>query len=174
MINWSKYFDHIYIITSCQNIDRQQKMDQKLKKLGITNYQYWWVPNYDFNNSLIFKETDLLFGHARTTFGHYSLWKVCYERQLKNVLILEDDLCFLKDINNIEEMLELYYSKRDKTDIYLFDYINYSSIDINEDNYKNKLQLYYLCSCYTLINNNSFEYLINLHEKNFWFLLNIA
>ena len=167
MIDWNKYFDHVFIISRCKNFEKQQIMDQNLKNLELTDYQYWWVPDYSFNNSLIFKENDLNLNHARCSFGHYSLWKMCYERELKNVLIIEDDLCFLKDTNTIKEMLELYYSKRDNIDIYLFDY-NYSfSITLEENNNYIYLPSYILGTCYSLTNSNSFEYLINLHEKTY-------
>lgn len=156
-INWNKYFDHVFIITRCQSFLRQQKMDKKLKELGLTDYQYWWVPDYDLKNSQIFKDNGLKIGHQRCTIGHYTLWKMCYERQLRNVLILEDDLCFLKDTNTIKEMLELFYSKRDMLDIYLFDWQLWNQTE--------HLNMYWLCSCYVLVSEKGINQMIKYQEK---------
>lgn len=151
----NNYFDHIFIISRCINFDRRKYMDKQLQILGVHNYSYWYVPDYDFENSLIFKKRDMQIGHQRCTFGHYSLWKTCYELKYNHILVLEDDTEFIKNIDIYNKLLEEFNHKKSQSDIYLFDYL----FEIY-DNFK-----FYLLSDNYYVNQNGLEYLIRKHEK---------
>lgn len=45
-------------------------------------------------------------GQISCSLGHYHIYKICSLRKYRNVLIIEDDVVFLKDIFKIEEILE--------------------------------------------------------------------
>lgn len=154
LINWNKYFNHIFVITRCSSFDRRKKLDSYFKEIGITNYQYIYNPDEDFSgNSKIFKanEIDIMIGHQRTSFAHYMLWKICYELNYNKVLICEDDINFIDNQDILYNMLELYYQKSLINDIYMFDYVlSYNSEDFCR---------YFMGSCYA-VNNYGLKYLI--------------
>ena len=155
-IDWNKYFDHIYVISWCQNFDRRKHIDEQFKKLGITNYQYWYMASYDLENSKIFKPgVEILNIHRkRSSLSHYTLWKTCYELEYDNILIIEDDAEFIDDLTKIQEMLELYINT--DSDIYMFDYIYNTSNEYLTD--------YLFATCYA-VHRYGLQYLIKQHEK---------
>jgi hypothetical protein len=159
MINWDSYFDHIYVISRCKNFNRRNIINYQCKKLNIRNYNYWYVPDYDFNNKdskyfVDHSNTHELASTQRATFGHYTLWKTCYELNYDNVLIIEDDALFIDDESIISNALNTY--KKNNYDIYMFDYWNvYETPDMIG---------YILSTCYCA-NKKGLEYLINMNEK---------
>ena len=160
MIDWNKYFEHIFVISRCKNFERRKNLDKELERIGITNYQYWYMPDYDFKNSLIFKfgYKNMPISRQRCNFAHYSLWKTCYELNYNYILIIEDDAKFIDDLQKINEALENY--KKQEYNIYMLDYA-LNEIDKNSSEY---LINYLLGTCY-VVNTKGLEYLIRCHEK---------
>lgn len=155
-IDWNKYFDHIYIISRCKNFDRRQKLDEQLSKICLTNYKYWYVPDYEFTNSKLFLSNDYLTdSNKRCTMGHYSLWKITYELNYDNILIIEDDAAFLKDLSKIIEVLDEFEKNKSNSDIYMFDYAHYDDVE--------QIISYLLTTIY-YVNRTGLEYLISMHE----------
>ena len=168
MIEWNKYFDHIFVISRCINFDRRKNIDKQFTKLGITNYQYWYVPDYDLEHSKVFKyDSKKLIEQQRCTLGHYTLWKICYELKYDNILIFEDDIIFEDNLDLIQNMLDEY--AKSNSDIYLFDY----KLRHSQNEYSD-----YLSTAAYYINQKGLKYIIKQHEyynslsDQYWFKFN--
>ena len=123
MIDWNKYFEHIYIYSCTSNFERREKLDKELQRIGCNNYKYYYSPK---DNQLMNYEhfhNHMARSHKNITFGEYTLIKTCYELGYNNILLIEDDLRFLKDINEIETQLNIFLENRDKCNFYFFDYV---------------------------------------------------
>ena len=120
-INWNKYFDHIFILSKCSNFERREKLNQELKRVGLYDYvTYLYQPD---SKLIAYRNSSLPEKVYRATYAHYSCIKMCYELKYNHILILEDDILFIKDINILYQELKDFYNKRDNLDIYLFEYI---------------------------------------------------
>ena len=107
-------FDKIYVISLTLNKSRQEFVKKQMNELGLDFEFIYGVDfyniKYNFDNNPI--TWPLLFngdGFNGGTFGcavsHYSAVFQAYEFGYNNVLILEDDICFIKDKKLIEEYL---------------------------------------------------------------------
>lgn len=181
-INWNKYFDNIYIISRCLYIDRRKKLEKELQRINLTNYNYW----YNCDNQLIdynrYEINNLTIPQIRCTFAHYTLIKTLYELNYDNVLIMEDDIAFLKDINEVNNQLEIFFENKQQNNYYLFDYIYFSSNYYNASMYyldrKGMEYLIYCIENYPLINDN-FAYDNNIQNfiktnNNGYVIYNVA
>lgn len=164
----NNYFDHIFIISACKSFKRRENMDIQMKLINCDKYSYWYGPAYDFSNSKIFKENTNVtkLSYLRCSFAHYSLWKTCYELEYDNVLILEDDTMFLKNIDKCYKILDKFYNKKNNSDIYLFDYV-FNNLSLNSITFEDiniRIDKYLLGDNY-YVNKKGLEYLIKMHEK---------
>lgn len=127
-INWNKYFDNIYVLSGCSNFEKREQLKNEFKRIGLKKY-HWW---YGYENNLIdhlkYQAYDITKSNMITTYSHYGLIKTAYELGYENILILEDDVRFLKDLNKIQEQLKIFKKKKNKVDFYFFDYIKVSSM----------------------------------------------
>lgn len=116
MIDWKKYVDHIYVITCTKCKDRLPDLYKELNRVDIdinsdevTNIQNINTPIYKvLKNSFVsynpcMQECNSLF---ISTIAHYYCMKNALENEYSKVLILEDDVRFLKDKNQIQYMLD--------------------------------------------------------------------
>ena len=155
-IDWNKYFDHIYIISKSTNNSRREKLLPELNRVDLDNFKWY----YTFENKLLqVPHTENYYNPNNTTykqvkFSHYSLIKTCYELGYNDILIFEDDIRFLKDISQIQKILDDFENKKSNIDIYLFDYYN-----DNNDKF-----MYYFADCYYL-NRKAMEYVIYMMEN---------
>lgn len=150
MINWNKYFDKIYVLSYVKNFDRRKIIESEFKRIGITDYEFYL--NIDDNfliESNIYSKSQTNAAH-----GHYSIIKKSYELGYNRIAIVEDDVIFLKDLNEISKCLENYY--KEESDIYLFT----GAIE----NYFDDDSKFYVCSQLYSINRYGMEYLIYMHE----------
>jgi len=98
------YFDMIYIINLKTRSDRKEKMIQKLKKAGLTNYQFVEAINGNQEPYLSlyhYKHRTIGFFENPGALGIlYSALKVLIwseKQKYQKILILEDDAVFQKD-----------------------------------------------------------------------------
>ena len=150
MINWNKYFDKIYVLSYVKNFDRRKIIESEFKRIGITDYEFYL--NIDDNfliESNIYSKSQTNAAH-----GHYSIIKKSYELGYNRIAIVEDDVIFLKDLNEISKCLENYY--KEESDIYLFT----GAIE----NYFDDDSKFYVCSQLYSINRYGMEYLVYMHE----------
>ena len=155
MIDWNKYFDHIFVLSRCSNFDRRVKLLAEFARIGLSNYTIIYQPDselLDYDNTTLTKE------RYRCKYAHYHCCKMSYELGYDNICILEDDMIFLKDINEIENQLEIFLRKKNESDIYMFDYIIVKPFDC---------LTYYLADFYWL-NRKGMQFMIYIseHYKN--------
>lgn len=110
-------FDKIYILSLISNKRRQEFIRYQMEQLGldfefIYGIDFYNLKNGQTNNRFFYPkvirhiyhhlDNDKLYG---CTIGHYQAVLQAYEFGYNNVLIIEDDACFLKDKEIIEEHL---------------------------------------------------------------------
>ena len=173
-IDWKKYIDHIYCIHYVPYSDRRERLEKELKRVGILDSGIFsWQLSYDIPK---FTKNPL----EDNTYNHLQCYCNAKYMGYKKVMILEDDIVFLKDINMIQTLLD---NLPNEYDICLFDhiffkndfYINDTHIDIFKYGEINKYYRYfyhvYLSSNYiicstlydTIINRILKDIIINEH-----------
>ena len=130
-INWKKYFDAIYCLSLADNLKRREFLSDELNRVGILNsgifhwkitvvnnfYKYIWT-NKDFNLNKYWGNVTGNNSALNCSMGHYELYRELQALGYKRVLILEDDICFL---NNLDEICEILEFMPDDYDICLLD-----------------------------------------------------
>lgn len=173
MIDWKKYFDHIYCIHYLPYKERYRKCIDELTRVGIRESGVFsWKLTWDsplFDRLYQVCNAAPSVGCMKIGFAHYMCIKEAYELGFNHVLILENDNIFLKDVNKIEKILN---DLPDDYDICLLDKIpavsakyedavknatNESFIDIDK-------KFYVLANCYAL-SRKGMEHVIKNQEK---------
>ena len=91
-MNYSDYFDKIYIITYVKNINKRENICKELKRIGINDYEF----AYSYNTSVINNPNNIDNNVLSISFTHYDIIKKSYELGMEHILIFEDDVMFLK------------------------------------------------------------------------------
>jgi GR25 family glycosyltransferase involved in LPS biosynthesis len=98
-----------------RSTDRKNKLEQKFKDANITNYTFIEAvdgQNNDlssYNFKVIsewiepFSSRIMTKGEIGCSLSHYNIWKKMIDQNLDNILILEDDVEFTDEVNNISE-----------------------------------------------------------------------
>jgi len=97
MVDFKDYFEEIYVINLDRRPDRYESFLSELKTYdlnGVTRY-----PAID--GITLTNNTPLLSGELGVLLTHHNIIKECMNRNLSNVLILEDDVQFTNEINNV-------------------------------------------------------------------------
>ena len=115
MIDYSQHFDAIYCLSLADFVRRRNDMHWELKRVGIedSGILHWKITVRNAFYKYIYKNPDFpvedwwthLQGCMNCTMGHYEIMMECLARGFKRVLIIEDDIRFLKDIGEIETHL---------------------------------------------------------------------
>lgn len=127
MIDYSQHFDAIYCLSLADNIKRRSVMHFELQRVGIIDsgifhwkitvrnelYKYIWN-NPEFKCDDWWKH---LTGCLNCTLAHYEIMKESLARGFRRVLIVEDDIRFLKVLGEMEKIVEAMPA----ADIVLFD-----------------------------------------------------
>lgn len=105
-MNWNNYFDHIFVITYTKNSLRRELLECEFSRVNIKDFEYVYNTTYKYAviPNLLSVEQNL----NNCTFAHYQTIKNSYELGYENILILEDDIRFLKNVNEIEEIINKY------------------------------------------------------------------
>lgn len=118
MIDWKKYFDHIYTVNFVNNKLRQINLNNELKRVGILDSGIYdtieFIPSPLINQlcdmsldvSNVMFDSFTKYKMYNMLINHYFIIKQAYLKGYKKVLVLEDDVRFLKDINYIEKLLD--------------------------------------------------------------------
>lgn len=132
-MNWGDHFDAIYCVNLADNRHRRALMEGELRRVGILDsgifrwkttvrnplYRYIWT-HPDFNTEAWWLDID---GALNCTLAHYEIYLEGIAMDYERVLVTEDDVRFLKDIDEITRILEA----APDYDICLFD--KYTSSD---------------------------------------------
>ncbi len=106
------FFDKIYCINTLENTERREDVSEKFKLLGI-EVEFFNTVRYDLNQQLIdiYNKGKKVFkfdAEVSCAMSHYSCIKKAKLKNYRNVLILEDDVTFVRNFNEvIKSYLEL-------------------------------------------------------------------
>ena len=133
------FFDKIYVLSLIQNKSRQEFIKEQFKDLDI-DFEFIYGIDYfnlrkDYKGDIINwpKTYETCENNKSGSFGctlaHYQAVLQAYEFNYNNVLIIEDDICFIKDKETIE-----YFLNNIPEDA---DFISYSPRFIFDDLFNN-------------------------------------
>ena len=129
-IDWKKYVDHIYCINFTKSTNDVDWTMKELQRIGIldsgifTNFYNITSPLYEalykqFTPCEFLKKTNnsKYYYAFDCSIAHYFCIKQAYELGYEYIMIVENDVCFLKDFDYIKNILESIYDNHDKFDI---------------------------------------------------------
>ena len=136
LIDWN-FFDMIWCIHYANYKNRVEPLKSELYRVGITaSGKLSWHYTFDtvFNNIFFDVTKKINSNHAKNTnvlsctLAHYHCIKASYSLGCNNVLIMEDDIRFLNDTNEIRKAIDMIPPDGD---IVLFD-----TLPANKDKYR--------------------------------------
>lgn len=174
MIKWDKYFDHIYCVHFLPYKDRLAKITSELKRVGILDsgifsWQYTWdTPFYDVLSRTSINKA-LSVGYMKCGLSQYYCHKEAYDLGYDRILVLEDDISFLKDLDKIQEILE---ATPEDYDLVLYDNTGRNPAKYHQYREKNQINDFFchydndmiLASCYGA-SRNFMKHKIECEEK---------
>lgn len=112
-IDWNKYVDHIYSVTCTKDIPQIEILQKELDRVDIlnsgiyTNFINVDSPFYKliYNNVEKVDDYNPYNNQVKLTYAIYYLLRLSYELRYERIIIMEDDIKFLKDKNNIIKVL---------------------------------------------------------------------
>ena len=174
MIQWNKYFDRIYCIHFVQYTKRRQLLEFELNRVGILNsgiFQYQFTDRSNIKlcecvlTKLPYSNIIRNYTYISVILGHYYCIRQAYTKGYERILILEDDVRFLKDLNLIQQILQ---NKPKDGNIILYDksipdsYSNKQFHSVND--YYYSFTYCWSAACYQL-DRKGMERLLNLMES---------
>lgn len=116
MIDWKKYFDHIYCIHSTLYPERLENLINELSRVNIydSGIFSWKISSGDFINHIEYSDINYIYDldsiNKTKLIDLSKNYVEIFEESLINnyqrILIIEDDIYFLKDLNLIETILD--------------------------------------------------------------------
>ena len=124
---WENKFSHIYCLHYLPYTDRVSPLLDELNRVGLLkakNFSFKYTYDSPFYDKLM--EMGIKMHHAalvskrlfKCTMGHYFVLKEAEGLNYERILIIEDDVKFLKDLSLLKEILE---STPDDADVVLYD-----------------------------------------------------
>lgn len=145
-IDWSRHFDAVFCLAHLQNTLRLRLIKSELERIGLLKSKV-----FQFEYTFQSKYCDILYAvlarnglcrkilrpkSLNATLGHYSCIKKSAALGYDRILIIEDDMRFLKDLDAIKTQLKDIPSN---ADVVLFDKFVPRNADWNEILEKNKV-----------------------------------
>lgn len=108
-MNVNLFFDKIFYINLDKDVDRNEKIIQQFKKYNIHNYERVsatvvdLVPDISYWRNFNKKKLDekYVLGSLGCRNSHWRIMKNSLERGYDKILVLEDDIVFTEDINEL-------------------------------------------------------------------------
>jgi GR25 family glycosyltransferase involved in LPS biosynthesis len=136
-----------FIINLSHDTNRKNDMIEKLKKTNIKKFEFFNAINgmtdlskYDFkviyNWNDYFLNRPITIGEIGCALSHYNIWKNIVDNNINKALILEDDVIFKNNFNemldiieNLEFNYDIFYLSRKPLNVY---FKGMDEIDIND------------------------------------------
>lgn len=139
MIKWDKYFDKIYCIhfLPTRN-ERIQRIEDEVSRVGILSsnifhWKYTYLSPFQnvLRNNIAIKHQNLKdnLGAFNCAFAHYEIYKEAIGLKLNRILILEEDISFIRDLDQLEQQLNYMPN----TDVCLLDKFCYDPYKYQQD-----------------------------------------
>ena len=142
--------EHIFYINLDKRQDRRTEIESELKKMELNAERF----------SAIYYPPPK--GIVGCTKSHLSVLLLAKERKYKNVLILEDDLVFLKTRKELDEMISMLFKNKSNFDVCLLAYHLHKGEVDKEHPFLIKAEYAATASAY-IINEHYYDSLINLY-----------
>jgi GR25 family glycosyltransferase involved in LPS biosynthesis len=107
MLSIDQYFDKVFYLNLDRDVDRNNNMISQFNKWDITNYErvegvvYDHIPEKSLWRNFIKSDEKYIKGQLGCRDSHLKAVKLAKQRGYKKVLILEDDITFSVDPNNL-------------------------------------------------------------------------
>lgn len=108
-VDWSR-FDRVFVqCFTGYALERQAALDAELERVGLWMAERHWACPNPFDDLLAdrvgyYKPKAV--GGFQCVLGHYQIIKTAYERGFAHILVLEDDVRFLKDLDALGRAIE--------------------------------------------------------------------
>lgn len=102
MVNLKKHFDKIYVINLDRRPDRFETFKKELSKYDINDVEKFSAID---GSKIEISNSPILSGELGVLESHLEIIKKCKEENVKNVLILEDDVYFTDEILNLDDYM---------------------------------------------------------------------
>jgi len=136
ILAWRRKFSHVYCVSYAPYKERRQKLIEELKRVGIIDrdddpahpfFSFHLTVDNKFEENLLHtswfrhpsQNKRFNRGALSLAMGHYHVMKEALALGYKRILVIEDDIAFLKDL---EKIADIIYSIPDG-DIVMFDKI---------------------------------------------------
>jgi GR25 family glycosyltransferase involved in LPS biosynthesis len=169
----NELFDEVYYINLNKRVDRREQFENEIKKNNIKAIRFEAIDVDDIKTAGEHKHlAESALPRVAVMSSHMAIWKDCYNRGVKSVLIFEDDATFVDDFNL--KLNDILKTLPNDYDIIHFDYNRYSYIfkknltifeSVNDDWDRIKLG----CSGYQAVgyrSTNVLKKIIEMCEKN--------
>ena len=111
---WDNLFDHVYIIWYSKNWDRKAFFEKEFARLDLKNVEIVKTSNPPLKDKMVKTLMNIFWPRFSpqyvssfdVAFQHYLIWNDVVTNNYQRVLIMEDDVCFLKDIEKVKELLK--------------------------------------------------------------------
>lgn len=129
MINWKKYFDQVFVLHYAGYTEIEDKLNAELARVGLVDSGILTIHNNISSPFLSILQrnvncdnvpNDMQPSSFSCSFGHYTIMKIAELKQYRRILILEDDIVFLKDVDMIDRILETSLNEIPNYDVCMF------------------------------------------------------
>ena len=110
MIDLKKYFDKVYVINLDRRPNRLEIFNTQISKYFINNIDRFSAID---GSTVMPNKIPLLSGEIGVLLSHLEIIKECKKNNVKNVLIMEDDVYFTDEAKKLDEYLSLIPSDWD-------------------------------------------------------------
>lgn len=153
-MNYNYYFDKIYVISYIKNYDKRERLKNELKRIGIKEYEFI----YSYDTTIINNPNNIDYKKLSVSFTHYDIIKKSYELNYNHILMIEDDVMFLKNVKEIHDLIE--YNESLGYDINYYDY----QYRLTDDDDTKQI---FLTSCYSLNRQGMMFFIKNFEHTPF-------
>lgn len=175
-INWKKYVDHIYVIDNTKTSNDRNQLISEIKRLNIydidllTYFNNISTPFYkdlfnEFNTENCIDVLKKYHSGFDCTMAHYFCIKQAYELGYDHIMIIENDLCFLRNKQYIINILESCHKLYDVYDTFVLENNAQQNIEL-KNIYENGLTNIPICTLNDYINNLEYSNIIKT-DNNF-------
>jgi len=149
------HIDAIIYINLEHRKDRKVKLLKELAFLGIP-------PDKIFRIDAVF---DLLNGHRGCAQSHIKALKLAHEKKYQSVLILEDDVTFIKDRSDIDLVLQTFFFRFSiNWDVFFLGAAVFDAAPTHQDNFKQVLCAE--CAHSYIVNHHYYTTLIDCFQSS--------